>query len=120
VPVVVLVPIPKGAAYWPATLPFSVEALPDTSDQVTSPNVKLLSPAESEAKYCGSAGPGVSVTVTAPATPVSPSQADPVVTNNILRMFQIPLEHHPPYNLSVALQIGQVNSRVVWSKKRES
>ena len=82
-------------AYWPATLPFSVEALPDTSDQVTSPKVKSLSPAESEAKYCGSAGPGDKVTTGAAlATPPRVSQARPVVTNKPLRILKNPFKSY--------------------------
>ena len=55
-----------------------------------SPNVKLLCPTASEAKYCGSDGPSASVTVTAPAAPVRANQANPVVKNKALRMLKIP------------------------------
>jgi hypothetical protein len=53
-----------------------------------SPNVKLLWPAPSEAKYCGSAGPGDKVTSGAAlATQPRANQANPVVINKVLRMI---------------------------------
>jgi hypothetical protein len=54
VPVVVLVPIPKGAAEMAGVVPFAVAATPDVRVQVMPSSVKLFSPAASEAKYWGS------------------------------------------------------------------
>ena len=84
---VVEVPIPKGAAYTPGMVPFSVEATPDTSVQVMPSSVKPFEPADSEAKYCGSSGPGVNVTTGAAlAAAVRANQANPVVINKVLRI----------------------------------
>src|ERR1700733_1845997 len=86
----VVLPIPNGAAYSLSKLPCSVAAEPDTRLQVSPPTVKLLRPTGVEAKYSGSCGPGVSVTVTAPAAPVRANQASPVVINNVFRILKIP------------------------------
>jgi hypothetical protein len=53
--------------------------------------VKPFWPAASEAKYCGSIGPGVKVTTGAAlAAAVRANQANPVVINKILRMLKFP------------------------------
>src|SRR5271156_5271972 len=102
-------PIPKGAAETSGVVPFAVPAAPETSVQVMSSNVKLFWPAASGAKYCGSAGPSFSVTVTvALAAPVRASQASPVVTNKILRMLKTPKRTVYDFRSIITNWLGQL------------